>query len=53
MIWNARVDAGVTTFFMLAVLVIVADSVREWSLVLSRRKAAVSTEVPFERREAA
>ena len=51
MIWNARVDAGVTAFFMLAVLVIVADSLREWSLVLSGHKAAVSTEVPYEARD--
>ena len=32
---------------MLSVIVIIADSAREWLLVLRGRKPAVSTEVPF------
>ena len=50
MVWNARLDAGVVIFFMLAVLVIVADSVREWHAVLRGAKPAVSSEVPFQPR---
>jgi carbon starvation protein len=48
MIFNDRLDAAVAAFFMLAVLVILADSAREWLLVLRGRKPARSTEVPFE-----
>ncbi|MFL5619459.1 MAG: carbon starvation CstA family protein [Gemmatimonadaceae bacterium] len=50
MIWNARLDAGVVVFFMLAVLLIVADSMREWRDVLRGAKPAVSSETPFEPR---
>jgi carbon starvation protein len=48
MIFNDRLDAAVAAFFMIAVLVILADSAREWLLVLRGRKPAVSTEVPWE-----
>jgi len=51
-IWNDRVDAAVAAFFALSVLVILADSAREWSSVLGGKKPAVSTEVPFEGRVA-
>ena len=34
-------------FFMLAVAVILIESIREWRAVLSGRKAVTSTEVPF------
>jgi carbon starvation protein len=47
-IFNDRLDAAVAGFFMLAVIVILAASLREWWTVLSGRKAAVSTEVPYE-----
>ena len=49
-IWNARLDAAVIVFFMISVLLIVADSSREWWSVLRGHKPAVSTEVPFEPR---
>jgi carbon starvation protein len=48
MIFNDRLDAAVAAFFMAAVLVILADSAREWLLVLRGRKPAISTEVPWE-----
>jgi carbon starvation protein len=47
MIANDRLDAAVAGFFLLAVTVILADSAREWWAVLSGRKAARSSEVPF------
>jgi carbon starvation protein len=50
MIANDYLDAAVAAFFLLAVIVILADSIREWVTVLSGRKAAVSTEVPFQER---
>lgn len=40
LLWNHRVDAVVTGFFLLAVLVIVALSVREWILLIARHKLA-------------
>jgi len=51
-IWNDRVDAVVAGFFALSVLVIIADSAREWLAVTRGRKPAVSTEVPFQGRVA-
>ncbi|HJR63763.1 MAG TPA: carbon starvation CstA family protein [Gemmatimonadaceae bacterium] len=48
MIFNDRLDAAVAGFFMIAVIVILADSAREWVAVLRGRKPATSTEVPFE-----
>ncbi|HEX7019186.1 MAG TPA: carbon starvation CstA family protein [Gemmatimonadaceae bacterium] len=48
MIYNDYLDAAVAAFFMLAVVVILADSLREWTAVLRGRKPSVSTEVPFE-----
>jgi len=48
LIFNDRLDAAVAAFFMLAVIVILAESAREWWSTLSGRKAAVSTEVPYE-----
>ena len=52
MMFNDRVDAAVTAFFLVSVVVILADSAREWLLVVRGRKVAVSTEVPFEPRAA-
>jgi carbon starvation protein len=51
MIFNDRLDAVVAASFMLAVLVILADSMREWLLVTRGRKPATSTEEVFARRE--
>ena len=48
MIFNDRLDAVVAAFFLIAVVVILGDSIREWLAVLSGRKAAVTTEAPFE-----
>jgi carbon starvation protein len=45
--FNDRLDAAVAGFFLVAVLVILADSAREWLQVLGGRKPARSTEVPF------
>jgi len=47
MMFNDRLDAVVAAFFMLSVVVILAESAREWVAVLRGRKPAVSTEVPF------
>jgi carbon starvation protein len=51
-IWNDRVDAAVAAFFALSVLVILADSAKEWWSVVRGTKPAVSSEVPFEGRVA-
>jgi carbon starvation protein len=48
LIFNDYLDAAVALFFMLSVVVILADSLREWTAVLSGRKKAVSSEHPFE-----
>jgi carbon starvation protein len=50
MIANDYLDAAVTTFFLLSVLVILAWSTREWWAVLSGSKAPRTTEVPFQPR---
>jgi len=50
MIANDYLDAAVTAFFLVSVVVILADSAREWYAVLSGAKAARSTEVPFQPR---
>jgi carbon starvation protein len=48
MAFNLRLDAAVAAFFMLAVVVILVDSIREWLQVLNGGKPARSTEVPYE-----
>jgi len=50
MLFNDYLDAAVAAFFMISVVVILADSIREWAAVLGGRKPAVSTEVPFDPR---
>lgn len=49
LIFNDRLDAGVAAFFMISAVIILFASAREWYLVISKKKAAVSTEVPFTR----
>ncbi len=53
LIFNDRLDAAVAGFFMISVIVILADSIREWWAVLSGRKAMVSSEEPYTARVAA
>jgi carbon starvation protein len=48
MIANDYLDAAVAGFFMISVVVIIADSMREWLAVTSGRKTVVSSEVPFQ-----
>jgi carbon starvation protein len=50
MIANDYLDAAVAAFFMISVIVIIADSMREWIAVTSGRKTVVSSEVPFQGR---
>jgi carbon starvation protein len=52
MMFNDYLDAAVAGFFMISVVVILGDSLREWTAVLRGRKPAISTEVPFEPRVA-
>src|SRR5689334_22174302 len=52
MAFNDYLDAAVAAFFMVSVVVILADSMREWVAVLRGRKPAASTEVPFQARVA-
>jgi carbon starvation protein len=47
-IFNDYVDAAVAAFFLLSVVVILVASAHEWYTVLTGRKAARTTEVPFE-----
>jgi Carbon starvation protein, predicted membrane protein len=47
MIFNDYLDAAVAAFFMVSVVVILVDSIREWGAVLLGRKAIISSEVPF------
>jgi carbon starvation protein len=48
MILNDRIDAAVAAFFLLSVVVVLVASAHEWFIVLSGRKVARSTEIPFE-----
>jgi len=48
LIFNDYRNTAVAGFFMVSVVVILAESAREWLAVLGGRKPAVSTEVPFE-----
>jgi carbon starvation protein len=47
MIFNDRLDAGVALLFMSIVSLLILSSVREWWLILSRRKMPVLHEAPF------
>jgi carbon starvation protein len=48
LILNDKIDALVAAFFLISVIVILVASAHEWFRVLSGRKAATTTEVPFE-----
>jgi len=48
MIFNDRLDAAVAGFFMMCAVVILFASMHEWWLVLSGRKPAKSSEVPYQ-----
>ena len=48
MIFNDYLDAAVTVFFMVSVVVILAASLREWAACLRGTKPVISSEVPFE-----
>ena len=48
LILNDHIDALVAGFFLLSVIVIIVASAHEWFIVLTGRKQARSTEVPFE-----
>ena len=52
LIFNDRLDAAVTAFFMLSVIVILVDSIREWRSVLGGRSSMASSEVPHTARAA-
>jgi carbon starvation protein len=47
MIFNDRLDAAVALLFMAIVVMVIVASIREWYLILSRRKPAVLAESPF------
>jgi carbon starvation protein len=48
MMYNDYLDAAVAGFFMISVVVILADSLREWTAIMRGRKPAISSEVPFD-----
>ena len=52
MMFNDRLDAAVAGFFMVSVVVILADSALVWWRVLRSDQAPVSSEVPFQPRTA-
>jgi carbon starvation protein len=48
LILNDRIDAAVAAFFLISVVVILIASLHEWFSVMSGRKIAKSSEIPFE-----
>jgi carbon starvation protein len=47
LIFNDHIDAAVAGFFLISVVVILIASAHEWFTILSGRKIAQSTEIPF------
>jgi carbon starvation protein len=47
LVFNDRLDAVVAAVFMAVTVVLVVACVREWALILARRKVAVVRETPF------
>jgi carbon starvation protein len=47
LIFNDRIDALVALAFMSVVVLVLAASIREWALILMRRKPAAVIEAPF------
>lgn len=47
MIFNDRLDAAVAAFFLISVVIILADSIRTWVSVLNSKKAPISSEAPY------
>ncbi|HEY6947594.1 MAG TPA: carbon starvation CstA 5TM domain-containing protein, partial [Gemmatimonadales bacterium] len=47
LVFNDRLDAVVAAIFMTVTVVLVAACVREWVLILTRRKVPVARETPF------
>ena len=47
LIFNDRLNAGLSLFFMAIVLVVIVASAREWLLIAARRKAPRVNEAPF------
>jgi len=47
MIFNDRVDAALSLFFMAVVFVVIVASVREWYLIAAKRKTPTMTEAPY------
>src|SRR5438552_6841027 len=52
MLFNDYLDAAVAGFFMVSVVVILTDSIREWGACVRGRKPVISSEVPFQARVA-
>jgi len=52
LVCNDRVDAAVAAFVLVAVLVIIAESAREWARSLDGSSRILSAEVPYSARGA-
>lgn len=46
-LFNDRLDAAIASIFMAVVILVIAASLREWYLVLARRRPLVVQETPF------
>ncbi len=49
MIFNNRLDAGVTGFFALLILLLLAEAANEWYRILAGKREARTTETPYVR----
>ena len=47
MIFNDRLDAAVAAFFLISVVIILADSAREWFRVINGKLAPCTAEAPY------